>query len=53
MSIMPSARAAVNYLIYLKNEGRRDATIIAKDFQLRRLVQLGAELNNPETVKKP
>jgi len=42
----------VNYLIYLKNEGRRDATIEAKDFQLRRLIQLGANLNNPESVKR-
>ena len=42
----------MNYLIYLKNEGRRDATIVAKDFQLRRLVQLGADLGNPESVKQ-
>ena len=41
----------VNYLIYLKNEGRRDSTIEAKDFQLRRLVQLGADLSAPETIK--
>jgi integrase len=42
----------VNYLIYLKNEGRRDSTIEARDSQLRRLVQLGADLSNPESVKK-
>lgn len=49
----PSVEAQiVNYLIYLKNEGRRDSTIEARDFQLRRLVQLGADLNNPESVKK-
>lgn len=42
----------VNYLIYLKNEGRRDATIEARDFQLRRLIHLGADLNDPESVKR-
>ena len=41
----------INYLIYLKNEGRRDSTIEAKDFQLKRLVHLGANLNDPESVK--
>lgn len=42
----------INYLIYLKNKGRRDTTIAAKDFQLKRLLQLGADLNNPESVKQ-
>lgn len=42
----------VNYLIYLKNEGRRDSTIEAKDFQLRRLIHLGADLNDPGSVKR-
>jgi integrase len=49
--VSPEAQI-VNYLIYLKNEGRRDSTIEAKDFQLRRLMQLGADLSNPESVKK-
>jgi len=49
----PSVEAQiVNYLIYLKNNGRADSTIEAKDFQLRRLVSLGADLNDPETVKR-
>jgi integrase len=42
----------VNYLIYLKNDGRRDSTIEARDFQLRRLIHLGADLNDPESVKR-
>jgi integrase len=42
----------VSYLIYMKNQGYRDATIEAKDFQLRRLVKLGASLNDGESVKK-
>jgi hypothetical protein len=42
----------VNYLIQLKNNGRRDTTIEAKDWQLKRLVRLGADLHDPESVKK-
>lgn len=42
----------VNYLIYLKNEGRRDTTIEARDQQLRRLIQLGADLSDPDSVKR-
>jgi integrase len=42
----------VSYLIHMKNQGYRDATIEAKDFQLRRLVKLGANLNDGESVKK-
>lgn len=42
----------VSYLIHMKNQGYRDPTIEAKDFQLRRLVKLGANLNDGESVKK-
>ena len=42
----------VNYLIRLKNDGKSEATIEARDWQLKRLVNLGADLNNPESVKK-
>jgi integrase len=42
----------VSYLIYMKNEGYRDATIVAKDAQLKRLIKLGANLNDGESVKK-
>jgi integrase len=42
----------VNYLIRLKNEGRRETTIAARDLQLKRLINLGADLNEPESVKK-
>jgi integrase len=41
----------VNYLIHLKNQGYRDSTIEAKDFQLRRLVKIGANLNDGESIK--
>lgn len=42
----------MNYLIYLKNDGRRDTTIEARDCQLKRLIHLGADLNDPESVKR-
>jgi integrase len=42
----------VNYLISLKNNGRRDSTLEARNSQLNRLVNLGADLNDPESVKK-
>jgi len=42
----------VNYLIQLKNNGRRETTLEARDWQLQRLVRLGADLNDPENVKK-
>jgi len=41
----------LQYLIYLKNQGYRDSTIEQKDWLLRRLLNLGANLNDPETVK--
>jgi len=41
----------VNYLIRLKNDGKRDSTIEAKDWQIKRLVRLGANLHDPESVK--
>ena len=42
----------VNYLIRLKNDGRREATIESRDWQLKRLRQLGANLNDGESVKQ-
>jgi len=41
----------VKYLIHLKNSGRREATIEARDQQLKRLLRLGADLNDGESVK--
>ena len=41
-----------NYLIRLKNNGRREATLEARDWQLKRLVKLGADLNEPNSVKQ-
>jgi integrase len=42
----------VRYLIYMKNQGYRNATIEAKNAQLNRLIKLGANLNDGESVKK-
>ena len=42
----------LQYLVYLKNQGFRDTTIEQKDQLLRRLLKLGANLDDPETVKK-
>jgi integrase len=41
-----------NYLIRLKNNGRRETTLEARDQQLQRLVNLGADLNDPNSVKQ-
>jgi integrase len=41
----------VKYLIHLKNSGRREATIEARDQQLKRLLHLGPDLNDSESVK--
>jgi hypothetical protein len=49
--ISPEAQI-VNYLITLKNNGRRDSTLEARNSQLSRLVKLGADLNDPESVKE-
>jgi integrase len=49
--ISPEAQI-VNYLIHMKNNGRRDSTIESRNSQLNRLVQLAADLNDPESDKK-
>ena len=41
-----------NYLIHLKNNGRRETTLEARDAQLQRLVKLGANLNDQNSVKQ-
>ncbi|MEM3055306.1 MAG: tyrosine-type recombinase/integrase [Candidatus Bathyarchaeia archaeon] len=40
------------YLVHLKNEGYRETTIMQKRDLLYRLLSLGANLLNPESVKK-
>jgi integrase len=42
----------VEYLWYLKKQGYRKSTIEAKVQRLKRLASLGADLFNPESVKK-
>jgi integrase len=42
----------LQYLIHLKNQGYRDSTIEQKDALLHNLLKKGANLNEPETVKK-
>jgi len=42
----------LQYLIYLKNQGYADGTIAQKDGILHKLTKLGANLADPETVKK-
>ncbi len=41
----------VNYLLKITNNGRRESTLESRDWQTRRLVSLGANLNDPEKVK--
>ena len=42
----------LQYLIYLKNQGYADGTIAQKSMILNKLMKLGANLANPESVKK-
>jgi integrase len=42
----------LTYLVHLKNEGYREPTIMQKKQLLYRLLSLGADLRNPESVKK-
>jgi len=42
----------LTYLVHLKNEGYRETTIMQKKQLLYRLLSLGADLQNPESVKK-
>ena len=36
----------------MKKQGYKESTIISRDVKLKRLVRLGANLNNPESVKE-
>lgn len=42
----------LTYLVHLKNEGYKETTILQKKDLLYRLLSLGADLLNPESVKK-
>jgi len=42
----------LTYLVHLKNEGYKETTIMQKKDLLYRLLSLGADLLNPESVKK-
>lgn len=41
----------VDYSWFLKKEGYKESTIVSRTRRLRRLKKLGADLNNPESVK--
>lgn len=41
-----------DFLWYMKKQGYKETTIISRGVRLRRLIALGADLNNPESVKE-
>ena len=42
----------VEFLWWMKKQGYQETTIVGRDKKLRRLVQLGADLHNPESIKE-
>ena len=42
----------VEFLWWMQKQGYQETTIAGRDKKLRRLAQLGADLNNPESVKE-
>jgi len=42
----------IEFLWWMKKQGYKETTIISRGTRLRRLVNLGADLNNPEGVKE-
>ena len=42
----------IDFLWWMKKQGYKETTIISRGVRLRRLVNLGANLNNPESVKE-
>jgi integrase len=42
----------LDFLWYMKKQGYKETTIISRGVRLRRLLALGADLNNPESVKE-
>jgi integrase len=42
----------IEHIWWMKKQGCRESTIISRDVRLKRLVRLGADLNNPESVKE-
>ena len=42
----------LEFLWYMRKQGYKETTIISRGVRLRRLIVLGADLNNPESVKE-
>ena len=42
----------IEHLWWMKKQGYSEVTIVGRDRRLRRLVTLGADLNNPESIKE-
>lgn len=42
----------IEFIWYMKKQGYKESTYLSRDRRLRRLVNLGADLNNPESVKE-
>ena len=42
----------IEYLWWMKKQGYKETTILSRGTRLRRLVDLGSDLNNPESVKE-
>ena len=42
----------IDHIWWMKKQGYKESTIISRDVKLKRLVRLGANLNNPESVKE-
>ncbi|MCW4030325.1 MAG: tyrosine-type recombinase/integrase [Candidatus Bathyarchaeota archaeon] len=52
-TIKSSSEARIlEFLWYMKKQGYKETTIISRGVRLRRLIALGADLNNPESVKE-
>jgi integrase len=49
----PSTEAKIiDFLWWMKKQGYKETTIISRGVRLRRIVHLGADLNNPESIKE-
>ena len=51
--VKPSSEAKIiEFLWWMKKQGYKETTIVSRGTRLRRLVNLNADLNNPESVKE-
>ena len=42
----------IEFIWYMKKQGYKESTYLSRDIRLKRLVKLGADLSNPESVKE-